>query len=216
MIAFVKRLTDVPHASDKQFYLESYARHFEPLADAPITLLELGVDRGASLRLWRDFFLHGTIVGLDENPVKMPDFGERIRLYQGRQEDTSLLDRIGKECAPGGFDIIIDDCAHIAELARTSFWFLFEHHLKPGGIYAIEDWGTGYWRDWPDGKAFEPNHSHGMVGFVKELVDECGIGGRTHPEHGMPPRTVTRFLRVEIQPGLVIVIKRPQADQPGS
>src|SRR5438309_8699047 len=52
------------------------------------------------------------------------------------------------ETAPEGFDVIIDDCSHIGELTRISFWHLFEHHLKPGGLYVIEDWSTGYWDSW--------------------------------------------------------------------
>lgn len=55
--------------------------------------------------------------------------------------------------APGGFDIIIDDSSHIGEFTKTAFWHLVDSHLKPGGIYAIEDWFTGYWDDWSDGKA---------------------------------------------------------------
>ena len=52
-------------------------------------------------------------------------------------------------------------------------------------MYAIEDWGTGYLDDFPDGRKFDPKpsildpfpcHSHGMVGFVKELVDEQWAG----------------------------------------
>ena len=57
--------------------------------------------------------------------------------------------------APGGFDIIIDDASHIGELTKTTFWHLFDHHLKPGGLYAIEDWGTGYLDDFSDGKKIQ-------------------------------------------------------------
>jgi len=55
-------------------------------------------------------------------------------------------------------------------------------------LYAIEDWGTGYLDDFPDGKKFDPKpsildsfpcHSHGMVGFIKELVDEQCAGSIT-------------------------------------
>jgi hypothetical protein len=77
-----------------------------------------------------------------------------------------------------------------------------DQHLKPGGLYAIEDWGTGYLDDFPDGRKFQPKpsirahlrsllprrlgkkmkvpfpcHSYGTVGFVKELVDEQGAAG---------------------------------------
>ncbi|HUV09939.1 MAG TPA: hypothetical protein VMX12_03105, partial [Acidimicrobiia bacterium] len=60
--------------------------------------------------------------------------------------------------------------------------------------YAIEDWGTGYWESWPDGAQFEPDHTAGMVGFVKSLVDECGRG-------------LSGIERIELKPGLALVRK---------
>ncbi len=118
-----------------------------------MAVLELGVLRGGSLRLWRDYFRKGTIVGLDRARVAVDDPERRIQIYQGSQDDTALLTRIAREHAPAGFDLIIDDASHVAALTRRSFWHLFEHHLKPGGLYVIEDWGMGYWSDWPDGAA---------------------------------------------------------------
>jgi hypothetical protein len=203
-------------------YLDHYDAHFGHLRDQDIRLLELGVNAGGSLQLWRDYFHRATIVGLDINPVEIDDQSGRIKLYTGKQQDEALLDRIGTESAPDGFDIIIDDCAHIGVLARASFWHLFEHHLKSGGVYVIEDWGTGYWDSWVDGVSYQPrkagfshglyrvtrgiarlqrstlgrlplvnrflrwvkvlsmrpeyhSHSHGMVGFIKELVDELRV-----------------------------------------
>jgi SAM-dependent methyltransferase len=136
--------------------LGHYEEYFQPLADREVRLLELGVYRGGSLLMWRDFFERGLIVGLDLEPVRLDDPTGRIRLYRGRQEDTELLSRIAVETAPQGFDIIIDDCSHIGELTRISFWHLFDRHLKPGGIYVIEDWGTGYWECWRDGVGYRP------------------------------------------------------------
>jgi SAM-dependent methyltransferase len=235
-------------------YLRYYEEYFAPLWDREIKLLELGINKGGSLLLWRDHFPRGTIVGLDLSPVQLDDQSGRVFTYQGAQQDTALLDRIARERAPQGFDVIIDDCAHIGAYARASFWHLFDHHLKPGGLYVIEDWGTGYWGDWPDGAgyrarkrgaALDPvlerwamrladwapttdrwpllglaaralkralleragrSHQAGMVGFVKELVDECGISVATAPR-GTPPWRTTRFRDVRITPGQVFVVK---------
>jgi len=56
--------------------------------------------------------------------------------------------------------VIIDDCSHIGELTRISFWHLFTNHLKPGGIYAIEDIGTSYMDKYMgsfvDGEGYKP------------------------------------------------------------
>jgi len=216
-------------------YLHNYEQHFGGWVGKDVRLLELGVRTGGSLLLWRDYFKHGRIVGLDINPVSIQDDTGRIQTYQGVQQDTELLDRIGAEAAPEGFDIIIDDCSHIGVLSRVSFWHLFDNHLKSGGIYVIEDWGTGYWDHWVDGIRYKPSkntfnsmayritrgfsrlqqfptltrvpflagilrrakaavvrseyrpHDYGMVGFVKELIDELGVED-IHAGSGGPAR----------------------------
>ena len=237
-------------------YLRNYEEYFKPFADKDIRLLELGVYHGGSLLLWRDYFERGLVVGLDISPVEVEDAGGRIRVYQGRQEDTALLDRIARETAPEGFDIIIDDCSHIGELTRVSFWHLFENHLKPGGLYVVEDWGTGYWDSWADGVNYRPasvrgsgfltrklrgglahlqrsalvgrlplarrlasrlkrtiqrrqfhSHDFGMVGFVKELIDELGAADITHPTRGTPPQRRSRFRELRLSPSHLFVVK---------
>ena len=218
-------------------YLRYYEQWFESLWDQPITLLELGIHKGGSMLLWRDYFTKGTIVGLDFNQVKLEDPTGRIHVYQGGQQDLALLDRIAAETAPQGFDIIIDDASHLGELTRISFWHLFNNHLKPGGLYVVEDWGTGYWETWPDGTFYKsapdtapgperkrflsklwrrpasnqkkdfPSHSSGMVGFVKQLVDECGMGGITFPGWGVGAPKASRFQRMHISHGQVMVQK---------
>ena len=206
------------------YYAEIYERRFDRFRSQDIRLLELGVHRGDSLRMWRDYFEKGIIVGLDLGKSEVNDPSGRIRLYQGKQQDVGLLDRVALENAPSGFDIIIDDCSHMAQLSYLSFWHLFTHHLKVGGVYVIEDWSLGYWHEWPDGhrprrssrrvssvrtqiwqaldrcletrvmsklaasrrklkflpflalyKQRFPSHSYGMVGWVKQLVDEVGV-----------------------------------------
>jgi SAM-dependent methyltransferase len=204
----MRRLAELPHDTDKSSYLPDYERYFHSLTDSPIVLLELGVGTGASLLLWRDYFRQARVIGLDENEIFLADESGRIKVYQGDQAALEVLERLAAENAPGGFDIIIDDCSHIGDKTRKSFWYLFEHHLKPGGVYAIEEWGTGYWPAWPDGAPYEPRHAHGMVGFIKELVDELGAEDITHPEHGVGATRGSRIGRLEILPGLALVTKR--------
>jgi hypothetical protein len=238
-----------------EYYAEIYERRFDRLRSKEINLLELGVHRGDSLRMWRDYFESGNVVGLDLGTSELDDPSGRIRLYQGKQQDLDLLDRIARESAPSGFDIIIDDCSHMAQLSLLSFWHLFTHHLKMGGIYVIEDWSLGYWQNWPDGhrptrssgrpsstmrrqiwealdrcletrvmtrlaasrrrlkylpflalyKQRFPSHSYGMVGWVKQLVDEVGMEAMGYGG-GM-------FESIEIFQGQVFVTKgRPGVD----
>src|SRR6266567_7727046 len=134
-------------------YLDVYDPILVPWLGREIKLLEIGIYKGGSLQLWRDYFPLASIVGID---VKLPEQfvpGERIQVFQGSQSDKRFLSEVANKVAPEGFDIIIDDASHIGELTKTTFWHLFDHHLRPGGLYAIEDWCTGYWDNFPDGKA---------------------------------------------------------------
>ena len=172
------------------YFYPVYERLLEPLRFMPLSLLELGVFHGGSLQTWAAYLPFARTAGLDLNPPPIPA-DPRIHMLGSDQADTTLLARVAAELAPDGFDIIIDDCAHIGALAKASFWFLFNNHLKPGGLYLIEDWQTGYWPSWPDGRAFSPapdtrermpSHDAGMVGFIKQLVDEI------HAEPQQAPR----------------------------
>ena len=191
-------------------YLHVYDCVFESLIDRPVKLLELGVRTGGSLRLWRDYFPHGTIAGLDVEPQAGEQNDDRLRIYKGRQEDTSLLSKIAAEVAPDGFDIVIDDASHIAAPTRTSFWHLFDHHLKPGGLFAIEDWGTGYWEAWPDGRAWRANEPHhaGMVGFIKELVDEQAAHDVSRGWYDEPWERTSRFESIFLVSSIAIVRRK--------
>jgi hypothetical protein len=171
--------------------LERYERRFEPIRRQVRAVLELGIHEGESLLMWRNYFPQAIIAGLDLDPPAIEDATGRIRPYRGSQDDLTLLDRIAEECAPEGFDFIIDDCAHVGEIAKRSFWHLFDRRLKSTGVYVIEDWGTGYWQQWQDGRRFAPgsdrvlskeprvvefsSHLIGMPGFVKQLIDECAM-----------------------------------------
>lgn len=168
-----------------QPYIDTYEELFAPIKDKPVTILELGVLSGASLLMWNAYFKNknSEVIGLDMSPPvdleslhHFMDFSG-VYQYQGQQDDIELLEVLKVKHVP--FDIIIDDASHRADPSRVSFNALFES-VKPGGLYIIEDWGTGYWdpsRGF-DGAHYggwlSGNHSAGMVGFVKQMVDLVG------------------------------------------
>jgi hypothetical protein len=213
-------------------YLEWYDPVLERFVANEIKLLELGVYEGGSLLLWRDYFPKGTVVGIDIQ-VKVDFSGEeRVRVFQGLQQDTGFLSEVARKTAPEGFDIIIDDASHFGDLTKVAFWHLFDNHLKPSGLYVIEDWGTGYWSDWPDGQAYRwrsqvhsgllnllkkfrilrsipfPSHPYGMVGFIKELVDEQGAADLTRASLVGTPARASKFESMTITPSIVFIKKR--------
>ena len=245
-------IDDVPLSKDGlEHYFRAYEEFIGPMREDSLSLLELGVADGASLTHWETWLPNALITGLDVTPSTAHFSSGRVATYQGEQQDRALLDRIGAERAPEGFDVIIDDASHVGQLTKVSFWHLFKHHLKPGGLYFIEDWGTGYWPQYPDGKRFRarstdftwyeklltrahaggpsrrvpglhralgwlrwhgvrrrhPSHDHGMVGFVKTLIDECGIADATHETFGTGAPRASRFKWMRVSIGHVIICK---------
>lgn len=217
--------------TQSQGYIQNYERHLGHLRNMPVRLLEIGVLRGGSLLMWQEYFSQGLVVGLDLEPNPLTKPPDRVRFYQGSQGDGALLDKIAGECAPDGFDVVIDDASHRGELSRASYRNLFVKHVKPGGIYVVEDWGTGYWDSWPDGAAYrterqpllgrlakrlgwrsDPNfalHNYGMVGFVKELVDEVAWLDITFPERGNSglPRRASMIREMTVYCGQAFLVK---------
>ena len=131
---------DGGYGTDKAYmgYQPFYERYFKPIKDKNIKLLEIGVQKGGSLRLWRDYLPKSQIYGIDIVGKFRKESGDRIQVCApvdaGSREDLSkLIDDIG-----GDFDIMIDDGSHCMYDHQVSLGFLFKH-LKPGGIFAIED-----------------------------------------------------------------------------
>ena len=149
-------------------FTKHYDTYFELLRDAPLKLLEIGVQSGASLRMWKQYFPKAQIYGLDYFDVS-PMEEDRIKIVQGQQKDKEVLEKV---LLNGPFDIIIDDGSHQNVDIMASFEYLFPR-MKPGGIYVIEDTTCTYWGD---------THNVGentTMAKMKQLVDDVNAGGKT-------------------------------------
>ena len=215
-------------------YLDTYDEIFDKFAGEEVNVLELGINKGGSLLLWKDYFPKGKIVGIDLELPKNWAEQDRVRVFQGNQSDLTFLDQVCNECFKEGIDIIIDDASHIGELTKISFWHLFDNYLNKGGYYVIEDWGTGYYKDWPDGKAHKlknnsksqflrslssiiarqpwlkfrmKSHDYGMVGFIKQLVDEQGAADVSRISKFGRAKRKSKFSKTIITPSIVFIQK---------
>lgn len=121
-------------------YLKIYDREWSKWRDEPIRLMEIGLNVGASVKLWLQYFTQADIVGLDISPfqskVGLLD-PNRFNFIQGDQSSLNFLNEV-KSRYPNGFDIIIDDGAHASGPIIMSFSALWGA-VKPGGYYVIED-----------------------------------------------------------------------------
>ena len=159
-------------------YLPLYERHFEKFVGQKVTVLEIGVDGGGSLQMWKDFFgPKAHIIGLDGEPTCK--FSEsQIEVVIGHQGDEELLVKIATSY--GGLDIVIDDGGHKYGDQRTSFETLypFVRHF-----YAIEDLHTSYWPRYQDPRK-------NVIRYLTQKLDELSAWHHPAPVTGFTRTTV--------------------------
>ena len=121
-------------------YLPIYERHFAPYVGQAVRVLEIGVDHGGSLQLWKAYFgARAQIVGVDIDPRCKGYEEPQIQVEIGNQEDPAFWDSLWDHYT--GFDIVIDDGSHRKSDQETSFKALWP---STRGIYLIEDCHFGY------------------------------------------------------------------------
>lgn len=121
-------------------YLVYYWMHLRDIRLQVRNVLEIGVQRGHSIRMWEEFFPRAAIYGLDIDPKCKQVEGGRRKILIGDQSDPAFLSSVVKQV--GCFDVIIDDGSHKVAHQLKSFEVLFPS-LSDHGIYALEDVGGG-------------------------------------------------------------------------
>lgn len=128
-----------PETTDKNTlhsYLPAYQVLFGPLRDAARHVLEIGIHRGGSIRMWHDFFPNALITGVDVDArasANVPD-SPRVRVVIGDAYSDAALQALSS-CA---YDILIDDGPHTLE-SQCYFAREYARFLAPGGVLVIED-----------------------------------------------------------------------------
>jgi hypothetical protein len=121
-------------------YTPHYHELFEDRRDLVQNLLEIGVNAGSSLRMWREYFPNAQILGLDTDAKCLRWGDERITIRMADQNSPSDLIKATADWPL--FDIIIDDGSHERDHQVVSLQTLLPK-LMPGGIYVVEDLGAG-------------------------------------------------------------------------
>jgi hypothetical protein len=130
--------------SDKIFwhqYMSFYERFLA--ARNPHAILEFGVSRGASIRMWRTRYPAAKLVGVDILKIQ-PDWpaDEQISYEQVDQGDDqqiqAMFRRLGMK-----FDLITEDGSHIPE-HQARCLVLSLPYLSSGGLYFLEDIHTSH------------------------------------------------------------------------
>ena len=117
-------------------YCEFYEKIFKEYKNKPISLLELGVLRGASIRMWRKWFAEAELYGVDNGTDGQPPQIELplTTIVKADVQNISICDALKWK----QFDIIIDDADHHPYSQLKTAWNIWPL-LKDEGIYVIED-----------------------------------------------------------------------------
>jgi hypothetical protein len=120
-------------------YLRKYEFFLKNFKDEDFTFLELGVFKGASLKMWEEYFPHAQIIGVDIEEETKKHEGGRIKIING---DISILDFLSLLSTLGS-KVILDDASHWWPDQLRSLFYLFPS-LPSGGLYILEDVHTSF------------------------------------------------------------------------
>lgn len=155
------------------FYFDAYEKHFSRFRGKDINLLEIGVQNGGSLQMWKYYFTYKypnakvNLYGIDiEEKVKSLENDDNdIKIFIGSQSDREFLQKIKKEIPK--LDILIDDGGHTMEQQIITFEEMYEH-VKDDGVYLCEDTHTSYFSDFGGGY----HNQNTFIEYAKNLIDD--------------------------------------------
>jgi hypothetical protein len=137
LMSLLQFVEEYPVRTDK--YPLGYIHHFydqflTPKKESAQKILEIGIYRGQSIILWRDYFSNATVYGLDLNICDFLWGKERVQQIITDAYANDFIDLLQDNY----FDIIIDDGPH-TYASMEIFLTKYFDKLKSGGVMVLED-----------------------------------------------------------------------------
>jgi len=158
--------------------MHGYTRYYNELLATwrhkPLTLVEIGVDGGESIKMWSQYFTSPdtTIYGVDIHDKK-GDLGRGKFVLGDATQPNFIHDLV---TLTGPIDIVVDDGSHFSGQQKDSLRLLWPH-LKSSGMYIVEDCHSSYHYPWTIPE--EVSFVHSMVDWIDALMEKgsghCGV-----------------------------------------
>lgn len=163
-------------------YIPIYDRYFSRFRGTKVRFLEIGINKGGSLQMWRNYFGEDAVIyGIDINEECARFNGQSAQVRIGSQADPEFLNKVIDEM--GGVDVVLDDGSHRMPHVRASFEAIFPR-VEPHGVYMVEDLHTAYLEKFGGGYATKSN----FFFFLRQMVDDMHRWyhkkGKRHPGMG--------------------------------
>ena len=182
-------------------YIPLYERYFSRFRGTDFRFLEIGVSKGGSLSMWRQYFGdRATIMGIDIDPDCAQFDGQAAQVRIGSQDDSLFLNQVVKEM--GGVDVVLDDGSHYMRHIRASLSILFPL-LSQNGLYMVEDLHTCYW----PGYGGNPT---GKGSFFEDILPLIHDMHTPYSMNGASPQSFGRQIGgIHIHDSLLVLEKTP-------
>jgi len=154
-------------------YFQVYEELFSRFRHTKVTFVEIGVQHGGSLFMWRDFLgPDARIIGIDINPVARRWEEAGFEIHIGDQGDPSFW--AGFFAKVGDVDVILDDGGHTNRQQIVTVHHGVPH-IRDGGLLVVEDTGTSYL------SMFGNPSRHSFINYAKRMVDRVNVRSRSLP-----------------------------------
>ena len=142
LIEFLENNHDGRLVNRWRHYFDIYHRHFARFRGQQLTMIEIGVFNGGSLRMWRDYFgPQARIVGVDIYPECQQFAEPGIDIVIGDQADRGFLRELSGRYPD--LALLVDDGGHWMHQQIATFEELYPR-LRSDGVYLCEDTHTSY------------------------------------------------------------------------
>ena len=147
-------------------YFHIYENILSNFKHKRIKLVEVGIENGGSLYIWKKFLPDAEIIGIDLNPKckKFEKYGFNIEI--GDQNLPEFWDEFFKKYKD--VDVIIDDGGH-TNSQQINTVVSCVPHINDGGVLITEDVMCSYLNDFGN-----PN-KYSFINFSKKIVDDINF-----------------------------------------
>lgn len=203
-------------------YFDIYEKHLNKFVGESPIMLEIGVQGGGSLDMWKAYFGKGCrIIGLDIDPACKQYESDNIEIFIGDQSDPRIIQEILEKYHT--LDIVLDDGSHISKDITSSFHMLYDS-VDENGVYLIEDTHGCYFPIPPYYGGVKKEDS--FMEFAKDRIDDlhansvktCMTDYMERKKLNMPYEpSVNRFSKhtqsISFYDSIVVFEKRKQSER---